>query len=289
MEALIREKTVNSFTRSVLCEHKTSLPRGQFKYHIHSEFEIFSFLRGDVNYIVEQSVYQLEPGDILVFNSTELHYPTFRTDAEFERIVIHFNPVLAQQLSTPRTNLLYRFLSRPQGEKNLIRLPDHEQERFQELAAQLQQESQSNREGDDVLAVVHLAELLVLLDRGQQTAMEMGRLSSYVHDALTYINDMLPQPVSLVDVASALSVDRFYLDKIFKKEMGTSIYIYVLLKRLNLARVLLAQGVSVGEACAGAGFNDYSNFIRTFKKYTGTTPAAFARSAQFESGKTSGS
>ena len=30
----------------------------------------------------------------------------------------------------------------------------------------------------------------------------------------------------------------------------------------------------------GAGFNDYSNFIRTFKKHTGMTPAAFARASQ---------
>ena len=65
-----------------------------------------------------------------------------------------------------------------------------------------------------------------------------------------------------------------------KKETGTTVYHYVLLKRLNLARVLLAQGCRVDETCAGAGFNDYSNFIRTFKKHTGMTPAAFARASQ---------
>ena len=75
-------------------------------------------------------------------------------------------------------------------------------------------------------------------------------------------------------------MDRFYLEKTFKKETGTTVYHYVLLKRLNLARVLLAQGCRVDEACAGAGFNDYSNFIRTFKKHTGMTPAAFARANQ---------
>ena len=52
---------------------------------------------------------------------------------------------------------------------------------------------------------------------------------------------------------------------------------WLLLKRLNLARVLLAQGCRVDETCAGAGFNDYSNFIRTFKKHTGMTPAALGK------------
>lgn len=288
MEHLNHEVIIGTYTSSVLCQHKKSIPNGDLCYHMHSEFEVFFFLRGDVNYIVEQRIYPLEPGDILIFNSTELHYPTFRTDAEFERIVLHFNPALAQQLSTSRTQLLRRFLSRPHGEDNLIRLPPHEIARFQELAMQIQKESHSDAEGDDVLAIVHLAELLVLLDRGQKTDLQPDRLSPYVHQALCYISRTLPQPISLSDIASALSVDRFYLDKLFKKEMGTTIYNYVLLKRLNQARVLLAQGLSVGEACAGAGFNDYSNFIRTFKKYIGITPARFARSTQCSSSNSPG-
>ena len=233
------KKKRNSFTATVLCEHKTSTPPGDFRYHMHNEFEIFFFVQGDVSYIVEQQVYTLLPGDILLFNNTEFHYPTFRSNAEFERIVLHFDPTVAQQFSTPRTPLLHRFLSRPQGEQNLVRLA-----------------------------------------RAPQAQPQAGRLSPYVRQALSYINAALPQPISLAEVGRALSVDRFYLEKTFKKETGTTVYHYVLLKRLNLARVLLAQGCRVDETCAGAGFNDYSNFIRTFKKHTGMTPAAFARASQ---------
>lgn len=131
-----------------------------------------------------------------------------------------------------------------------------------------------------MLAAAHLSELLVLLARAPQAQPQAGRLSPYVRQALSYINAALPQPISLAEVGRALSVDRFYLEKTFKKETGTTVYHYVLLKRLNLARVLLAQGCRVDETCAGAGFNDYSNFIRTFKKHTGMTPAAFARASQ---------
>ncbi len=279
MNQINHKAVLDPDTARIHCQHKICVPNNnQFRCRMHNEFEIFLFLRGDVNYIVEQNIYPLEPGDILIFNSTELHYPTFRSDAEYERIVLHFNPALAHQLSTSRTQLLHRFLSRPQGEGNLIRLPPHEALRCQELALRIQQENQHNDEGDDILAVLHLAELLVLLNRGANTDDQLGRLSAYVHQTLSYISATLPRPMSLSDVASALSVDRFYLDKLFRKEMGTTIYNYVLLRRLNLARLLLAQGYSVGDACTGAGFNDYSNFIRTFKKYTGITPARFARS-----------
>ena len=94
------KKKRNSFTATVLCEHKTSTPPGDFRYHMHNEFEIFFFVQGDVSYIVEQQVYTLLPGDILLFNNTEFHYPTFRSNAEFERIVLHFDPTVAQQFSS---------------------------------------------------------------------------------------------------------------------------------------------------------------------------------------------
>lgn len=276
----------NAFTATVLCEHKISTPPGNFHYHMHNEFEIFFFLRGDVNYIVEQNVYALEPGDILLFNSTEFHYPTFRTNAEFERIVLHFDPAVAQQFSSRRTQLLRPFLSHPLGEKNLVQLPPRERESILRLTLQIERESQSREFGDDVLAAAHLAELLVLLNRVPQPHRQTQPLSPYVQQALAYIREHLPEPVSLAEVAGALSVDRFYLDKAFKKETGTTVYHYVLLKRLNRARVLLAQGCTVAEACADAGFNDYSNFIRTFKKYTGTTPGAFTRGTYLEEGET---
>lgn len=278
----------NSFTATVLCEHKISTPPGDFHYHMHNEFEIFFFLRGDVNYIVEQNVYALEPGDILLFNNTEFHYPTFRTNAEFERIVLHFDPAVAQQFSSQRTQLLGRFLSHPQGEQNLVQLPAPERDSLLRLALRIARESQSDGFGDDVLAAAHLAELLVTLNRVPRHPQQTGCLSPYVRQALAYIGEHLPQPLSLAEVSGALSVDRFYLDKAFKKETGTTVYNYILLKRLNLARVRLAQGCSVAEACADAGFNDYSNFIRTFKKYTGTTPGAFARKGYLRSGDPSG-
>ena len=266
---------------SVLCEHLTGAPQEETRYQIHAEFEIFLFIRGDVHYIVEHSIYPLRPGDILIFNSTELHYPTFLSEAEYERISIHFNPALVQQLSTSRTQLLHRFLARPQGKNNLIRLSIFDLKRFHELAMKLTEETRSRQWGADILAKIHLAELLLLLENGQQEEQTHTALSPYVQQVLDYIDSTLPAPIALADVAAALSIDRFHLNKVFKREMGTTVYNFVLLKRLNLARSYLVRGDSVGDACSKAGFNDYTNFIRTFKKYTGVTPSAYARLAPY--------
>ncbi|MBQ3028199.1 MAG: AraC family transcriptional regulator, partial [Lachnospiraceae bacterium] len=41
------------------------------------------------------------------------------------------------------------------------------------------------------------------------------------------------------------------------------------------AKALLQEGASVTEACYRSGFNDYANFIRSFKKVTGVSPGKY--------------
>ncbi len=270
----------NSFTSVVLCEHKINTPEEAFEYHMHNEFEIFFFLQGEVNYIVENQIYDLQKGDVLLFNNTEFHQPTLRTKCVFDRYVVHFNPNVVQPLSTVKTHLLKPFLLRPQGMHNLIHLNETEQLTFIQMADKIERESQSEKEGEDVLSVLHLAELLIFLSRIETKTTNTGRLSQHVSQALQYIDKNLYEDISLKSISKALAIDYYYLDKIFKKEIGMTLYHFILLKRLNIARSLLLQGKSVHEACAQTGFKDYSNFIRIFKKYTGITPSAFAREKQ---------
>ena len=42
------------------------------------------------------------------------------------------------------------------------------------------------------------------------------------------------------------------------------------------------NGVSVKDTCTSSGFNDCSNFIRTFKKFTGMSPGTIKKQRSFE-------
>ncbi|MFQ8832975.1 MAG: hypothetical protein ACLR7U_08935 [Ruthenibacterium lactatiformans] len=152
-----------------------------------------------------------------------------------------------------------------------------ERERFRALALSIEQESQSG-DGRRCARGRAPVQLLVLLARAPQAQPQAGRLSPYVRQALFYINAALPQPISLAEVGRALSVDRFYLEK-HLKETGTTVYHYVLLKRLNLARVLLAQA-AVWTRPARAQASTITPTLSALSKAHGMTPAAFARASQ---------
>ena len=44
-----------------------------------------------------------------------------------------------------------------------------------------------------------------------------------------------------------------------------------------MAQALLARGESVSAAGEAAGFSDYANFIRSFKKQTGMSPGQYRK------------
>lgn len=61
----------------------------------------------------------------------------------------------------------------------------------------------------------------------------------------------------------------------FRRYTGKSIHNYLTQRRLEHARRLLQNGVSVTEACYQSGFSDCSGFITLFKKHFGITPGKY--------------
>ena len=69
-----------------------------------------------------------------------------------------------------------------------------------------------------------------------------------------------------------------YFCNLFKRETGMTFIKYLSDLRLqNACELLRRTGQTVTEICYQVGFNDYSNFSRRFKKYTGVSAAHYRR------------
>ena len=80
------------------------------------------------------------------------------------------------------------------------------------------------------------------------------------------------QNLTVSEVAELAHYNSDHLNRVFKSEMGVTVKHYLVLRKLAEAQKFLCMGKSVKEACSLSGFNNYSNFLRTFKKYMGYTP-----------------
>ena len=94
----------------------------------------------------------------------------------------------------------------------------------------------------------------------------------------TYIQENFQDPDLNISITSQhFGITPAYLSSIYKKQTGKSLLDYINTLRIDHARELLEQGLSVVEVAPMAGFRDSGSFIRAFKKKNGVTPGQFKK------------
>ena len=110
-------------------------------------------------------------------------------------------------------------------------------------------------------------------DRHQE---ETEPLSPLVQNVLQFIGSHLPEELSLEKLAGHFFVSKYHLSHAFTREVGVSVYRYIMMRRLLMARQLLSTGEPAGQVCRVCGFSDYTSFYRAFKSEYGVSPRDFA-------------
>jgi AraC family transcriptional regulator len=97
-------------------------------------------------------------------------------------------------------------------------------------------------------------------------------------EAAMWLEQNLAEPVGLEDAARQAGLSPFHFLRVFRKAIGVTPHQYLLRLRLRQAARLLAGGaMTVTEVALEVGFQDLSNFVRTFKRAAGVAPARFSK------------
>ena len=96
--------------------------------------------------------------------------------------------------------------------------------------------------------------------------------------AIDFIRTHVQEPLTVEQVATALSVNSSYLSKLFKKEMGKSISEYIRDSKIEIAEHMLRHLDDTSLQIANyLGFSSQSHFIQVFRKQTGMTPEEYRK------------
>jgi AraC-like DNA-binding protein len=93
--------------------------------------------------------------------------------------------------------------------------------------------------------------------------------------ARQYLDAQNMRVVHSLELEAITGLTRYELARQFRAMCGTSPYRYLLMRRLDVARNLLAQGQSLVEVALEAGFADQAHFSRMLKATFGVTPARY--------------
>ena len=245
--------------------------------HSHAHCELFLNVKGCLSVLVDGTPYMIEPGDLRVYASGEIH--SGKTDETQEMEWYQISIPIGAFYELPEGKRLSRcFLARKAGKKNRTH-PDS----FDKMVSLLA-ESFETEDGDSLTNVLRYSlvlQTLCLVSRAyEETVQEDGGnmlLPTALTAALALIGTDFRRLRTVGDIANEAHVSVSYLGYLFRTYLGCTPYAYLVGKKTEEAKKRLAEGCSVTEACDLCGFSDYSNFITLFKRKTGKSPLRYAR------------
>lgn len=117
-----------------------------------------------------------------------------------------------------------------------------------------------------------LSDALILYCREEELfSITEGMLTPLLH----YISDNLDRELSLEDLSLRAGYNSQYFIRLFKQELGTTPYQYIIAKRMERARTLLKADLTITDISNRTGFADVKSFSRAFKKYNSLSASAY--------------
>jgi len=266
--------------KSFLLDHSLFQSPRNVDTHIHDCYELFYFLSGDLTYYIEGHAYKLEPHDMIITNTRELHRIVFDSDADYERKYIHFKSDYLTAYQTREYNLLNYIENRRLGHYNRISKQDVLGEGIDQLWEKVEQAYFEKTPESSILMKTYFIQMMIKINkiyaRYNNAGGERYKYDKKTIRLLEFINNNLDKKISLDLLEAEFFVNKYYLSHTFKRTTGFTVMEYITYKRIIWAMDLLVAGEPALGVALTVGFNDYSTFYKAFKKIAGVSPREYS-------------
>ncbi|NDL67531.1 AraC family transcriptional regulator [Anaerotalea alkaliphila] len=252
---------------------------GKLLLHSHDFIEMMLIVDGNVSISAEGSKYSVKNGNMVIIPPGLLHCTIIEKDTTlYERFVIHLQPSFIEE-ATQRFGV---DANRLLALESLFFLECNHEDRWR-LRSLLERMAFAAERGGNIgtaLLDCQARELVItvldLMESGKVE--EEGLKSTEVACIIDYIDRHFRNPdLSMEEIVSCVCLSPAYLSRLFKEYTGTSVYNYLIQKRLEFSKTLIKEGFLITAACLDSGFSDYTAYLKAFKKSYGTTPKRFQK------------
>ena len=244
----------------------------QYALHCHNFYEVYYFLEGEVDYLVEGQRYRPTADSVLLLSPHVFHGVRINSPMPYKRYSMHFHPDLLSQERRPF--LLHSFPQSGRPEEKTIYFEHVDKFRLPSCLESLEECALMPEPFREQILPIRVEALLAEI-----AAMSIA-VKSYsgnetentVTDILFYINKHLSEAITLDHIADHFFISKHHLNKVFRKATGTTVMDYLLRKRVVHAQLMLNNGCHAKDAALKSGFGDYSSFYRAYIKTLGHAP-----------------
>lgn len=245
------------------------------RYHAHEHLELAFIMSGHCRYRIDDVIYDVEEGDLLVINPGVYHQALFADEmnpateffigaSDFCLDGMEPNHLMLSSMPIYKTG--------PELKQKLMR-----------LCVSMGAEKDMCRTGRYFMMQSYLVQFMIYLLREEQEPHAEGRKYYFesvnkqeiVSRIIEYIEDHYSEHISLDVISGNMYVSPFYISKSFKSVTGDTPIRYLINVRLDKAAKLLRDNsdMSIREVAEAVGYDDVYHFSKLFKKKFGYSPS----------------
>lgn len=259
-------------------------------YHAHQGMEIIIVHEGTGSVVVQQQIYDIQPGTLIYFRPFQLHRIRIHDlpHRKYVRSMFVFEPGQLDSCLTafPSTHALFRKLWK--DPLCIQRLTGLDTEAAHSLLRTHQERiAQSKKEHLLEEQMFFLSALMHHLKHASEIAeprhaveqLAKGKSSFIPEKVMDWIEAHYMESFELDRLARDIYLSPNHVSAAFKKSVGSSITEYLTARRIRQACWLLKTSVmSIQEVGRAVGLGNFSYFCQMFKKHAGLTPYQFKTS-----------
>jgi AraC-like DNA-binding protein len=260
------------------------IPFFTYPWHYHSEYEILYMIESTGTRFVADNIEPFGPGDLIMVagdlphfhRNDEVYYQEGST-LKAKRFVVQFPPdFMATHIQQyPEFLSIRNLLLR--SEKGIRFLPPHNVE-IGEMLLELRNLS-GFRQIMRFLEILNMMSLITSYKLLASDAYQPGRheiFDNRMVKVIRFLNHNYQTQIRLEEVAQIAGMHPTAFCRYFKGKTGKQVSTYLNELRVGFACKLLVNGtMQVSQICYETGFNNLSNFNRTFRNITGMTPSQY--------------
>ncbi len=243
--------------------------------HVHDFHEIYYLVGGTRRYFIDDSIYTINKGDVVVILKGTIHRTTYNNEKAHERIDCKFRGEFLDCESVKAE------FERVFADSPVLSLAPVHRDYLQLLLRNIRTEYENPDEFSDDSAralIQRMMIFLIRLKKMQASPMPCDPDDSLMQEAAKFIRTNFALPLTLEDIAAHVNTSPTYFSKKFKRATGFGCREYLVNVRLKEASQLLVEtNLSITEIAIKCGFNSSNYFGDVFRRAHSVSPAVYRK------------
>lgn len=254
--------------------------------HFHDYFEFYFHIQGGRFYCVDDTVFELKKNQLIIIPPLHMHGLVCDRDlVDYQRAWLYLTPETLNKCGFSKIDLNSTFEDANKKQNFVCELSEQEARIFTNYIKTLEEKSRGNEEENLLDNYSRILKLLDIVRKNLFATSKKSKVANTkvsqnkMHQVLHYINENYTENLSIKDLCDYFNMSESSLSHEFKKYSNKGVYEYILYKRIIKAKELLFTDMNLTQIAQECGFNDYSNFLRAFKKLSGFSPKDYKNQA----------